>query len=240
MNGERQPLVAGRSVNVYGFEGADTGRANETARENEKACDVLCTKGNVYIKANQIIRESRPYVPGKKLNCYVYVYFMRLVYLLYLVVVIPSPFLPPRIAWPWSIATLLLGLPWFILFCQHLHVVCLTVPWVLSQPIVPDYQQSVSTRIWAVEELEMEKMYKRDRGVGLVDRNTGLVQFNRLNRTAEITMYKTVLQSCFMFLFAVLALSLSAGVLWWKYQLAAYPQLTGTANTTYFDSFGST
>jgi hypothetical protein len=160
--------------------------------------------------------------------------------ILYLVVVIPSPFLPPRIAWPWSIATLLLGLPWFILFCQHLHVVCLTVPWVLSQPIVPDYQQSVSTRIWAVEELEMEKMYKRDRGVGLVDRNTGLVQFNRLNRTAEITMYKTVLQSCFMFLFAVLALSLSAGVLGWKYQLAAYPQLTGTANTTYFDSFGST
>ena len=216
---ESQPILSENPTNS--IHNLDEVEANGTRGDatRKKTCIPLVSKGNVYVLTNRIIRVSDPFVPGKKLNRFFYISFMRLAFFVYLAVIIPELFVPPFIGWPWAIVTLLLGVPWFLIFCQHMRVVCLTLPWLLSQPIVPDFQQPSSSQVWEIklEQLGQVYMGTRYRGVGLVDKTKGIITFNRLNRTAELTVYRTLCQSCFMFLASILAMSLSAGVIGWKY-----------------------
>ena len=231
---ENQPILSNNSINS--IHSLDEIEANGTRGDatRKRTCVPLVSKSNVYVLTNRIIQVSDPFVPGKKLNRFFYIPFMRLAFFVYLAMIIPELFVPPFIGWPWAIVTLLLGVPWFLVFCQHMRVVCLTVPWLLSQPIVPDFQQPSSSRVWEIELEKLGQVYMRtrDRGVGLVDKTKGIITFNRLNRTAELTVYRTLCQSCSMFLFTILAMSLSAGVIGWKYSQTLGIPLPPMSNMT--------
>ena len=169
---------------------------------------------SIYVKTNFYIKQSRPFIPRKTLRTYLYVRFMRWAFLLYCVLCIPMPFLPDFIGWPWAAATGGLGLVWFLIFSQHMHVIYWTIPAVLSQPILPDANQRRENEFYEFKLEKVEGVYlnARESGVGMLQRSSGSIKFMALNETAACTVRKSCCLSCCMMWVTIVAVTVSAGI----------------------------
>ena len=83
-----------------------------------------------------------------------------------------------------SLVTILSLIPTFIVYCQHLHVVCWTIPWVLRQPIIPNLTTDNEHLEIAVTSLEGVYLSARNSGIGLVSQTTGKIKFHVLSSAA--------------------------------------------------------
>ena len=184
---------------------------------------------SIYVKTNHYIKQSRPYIPNRKLRTYLYIRFMRWVFLLYCVLCIPMPFLP-NFMWPWSAATGGIGLIWFLIFAQHMHVIYWTLPQVLSQPILSDDAQPQENDFYEfkVERVEGVYLSARDSGIGIHQAAAGSIKFQALNETAACTVRKSCCLSCCMLWVTIVAVAVSAGIFAYRFTATLTPQFNVT------------
>ena len=181
-------------------------------------------RDSIYSKTNFYIKQSRPYIPHKKLRTYFYIRFMRWVFLIYCVLCIPMPFVP-NFMWPWSAVTGGIALIWLLIFAQHMHVVYWTIPQVLSQPIWPDNVQSSGNDFYefTLERVEGVYLRARDSGIGIVQAASGSIEFQALNETAACRVRRSRCLSCCMLWVTIVAVAVSAGIFAFRFS-ANYAQ----------------
>ena len=149
-----------------------------------------------YNRTNFYIRQTRQYIPSRKLR--VFINFKCLIWImsfafctqctLLMVVSIllvrgPS-FRLSLVCLGLSLFTILTLIPTFIVYCQHLHVVCWTIPWVLRQPIIPNMTTDNDYMEIAVTSLEGVYLRAHNVGIGVVSQTTGKIKFHVLNSVA--------------------------------------------------------
>ena len=163
-------------------------------------------------KTNIYIKQSRSYIPRRTLRTYLYVRYMEAFFPFYLALFFGLPFLPDFIRWPWAAVTGGLGLIWFLILSQHMHVICWTLPAVLSQPILPDATQPQENEFYEFQLERVEGVYltARECGIGMIQSSTGSIKFMVLNQTAACTVRKSCCISCFMMWLTIAAVTVSA------------------------------
>ena len=200
-----------QAVQVGDVQAAKATQENLTVR---RFGTTIFLKDNVYTKTNFYIKQSRPYIPRRTLRTYLYIRFMRWAFLCYCGLCLPMPFLPDFIGWPWAAATGGLGLIWFLIFSQHMHVIYWTIPAVLSQPILPNNAQSRENDFYefSLERVEGVYLSAKESGIGLIQRSAGSIQFQALNETAACNVRKSCYLSCCMMWTTIVAVTVSAGI----------------------------
>ena len=208
-------LGAGRTsvqtVQVGSVQAAKATQENYLVRTFGKSVSL---RKSIYTKTNFYIKQSRPYIPRRTLRTYLYIRCMRWVFLAYCVLCIPMPFLPDFIGWPWAAATGGVGLVWFLIFSQHMHVIYWTIPAVLSQPILSNDIQSRENEFYEFQLERVEGIYlnAKESGIGMLQRSTGSIKFQALNERAACTVRKSCCLSCCMMWATIVAVTVSAGI----------------------------
>ena len=100
-----------------------------------------------------------------------------------------------------SLVIILSLIPTFIVYCQHLHVVCWTIPWVLRQPVIPNLTKDNDHLEIAVTNLEGVYLSARNSGFGLVSQTTGKIKFHVLSSHAALQIQRA---RVFSIIFAVI------------------------------------
>ena len=151
----------------------------------------------IYTRTNFYIRQTQQYIPSRKLRVFInfrwFFWIMTTVCFtqwlsLFLVSVIlcrVEPTIDTLIAClVLSLVTILTLIPTFIVYCQHLHVACWTIPWVLRQPVIPNLKTDNDHLEIAITNLEGVYLSARNSGIGLVSQTTGKVKFHVLSPNA--------------------------------------------------------
>ena len=148
----------------------------------------------MYTRTNFYIRCTREYIPSRKLRVFVnfrwFFWIMTTVLCTqFTFLLLPScllGLLEPTgggslACLVLSLFTILSLIPTFIVFCQHLHVVCWTIPWVLRQPVIPKMTKDNDHLEIAVTSLEGVYLRAHNSGIGLVSQTTGKIKFQVLS-----------------------------------------------------------
>ena len=152
-----------------------------------------------YTRTNFYIRQTRQYIPSRKLRVFINFRWFHgimttvqctqsLVLLLVSILLGElAPRLGPTIAClVLSFVTILSLIPIFIVYCQHLHVVCWTIPWVLRQPVIPNMTTDNKHLEIAVTNLEGVYLSAYNSGIGVVSKTTGKINFHVLSSNAAM------------------------------------------------------
>ena len=142
------------------------------------------------------IKTSRLYIPYGKLRTYWYIRYMVGAFIFYICLIPPMPFLRDFIGWPWAFVTGVIGMVWFVIFVQHAHVICWTIPKVLSQPILPDSKQPDPNEYYEIKVDQLEGIFlqAKDSGIGILAAASGSIKIQALNETAA-AMLEPILYS---------------------------------------------
>ena len=149
-----------------------------------------------YARTNFYIRQSRLYMPSRKLR--VFIHFtclpgilnivlctqLALLILASLLTGLLTTFKASMACLGLSLVIILSLIPTFIVYCQYLHVVCWTIPWVLRQPIIPNMTTDNDHLEIAVTSLEGVYLRARNSGIGFVSQTTGKIKFHVLSSAA--------------------------------------------------------
>ena len=159
---------------------------------------------DIYARTNFYIRQSQQYVRSRKLRVFInFRWFggiMSCVLLVQLAVLLlvsvflgqQRPTVELSIVWlVLSFVVILTLIPTFIVFCQHLHVVCWTIPWVLRQPVIPNMIAGNKHLEIAVTNLEGVYLSAYNSGIGLVSQKTGKIKFHVLSSNTALLMRRT-------------------------------------------------
>ena len=197
-DGERTPLLlAGNAsreqVRVGGVEGERT--SCQTVSVQDRGETILFRdSASVYDKTNFYIRQTRQYIPTRKLQ--VFLNFKWLIWITFLAVTVQSlillitTFMLGRSGLDIVVTATSLGISTItllscvlvlIVYYQHLHVIFRTIPWVLSQPVVPNLNSGNKHLEIAVTNLESVYLSAHNRGIGLVSQSSGKVKFQVLS-----------------------------------------------------------
>jgi hypothetical protein len=85
-----------------------------------------------------------------------------------------------------SLLTGVSAVPSAVIFFQHLHVVCWTIPWVLRQPVVGNIRDHDNRHLEvAITNLEGVYLSAHNSGIGLVSETTGKIKLQVLSYTAK-------------------------------------------------------
>ena len=84
----------------------------------------------------------------------------------------------------------------FVIFVQHAHVICWTIPKVLSQPILPDSKQPDPNEYYEIKVDQLEGIFlqAKDSGIGILAAASGSIKIQALNETAA-AMLEPILYS---------------------------------------------
>ena len=186
--------VSAEKVRVGDVEAARVEQQTVTVRETGHTVFV---RDEAYTKANFYIKESRPYIPSKKLRLFKHFrcfhtiiltsMFCQIGSLAGVTGVLPTyepDFINSLVCLVLSGVTLLSLIPLLILFSQHLHVIRWTIPCVLHQPIVKDGDFQNKHVEVAVTSLEGVMLSAHQRGVGQVAERTGKIKLQVLGGLA--------------------------------------------------------
>ena len=100
-----------------------------------------------------------------------------------------------------SLVIILSLIPTFIVYCQHLHVVCWTIPWVLRQPVIPNLTNDTDHLEIAITSREDVYVRAHNSGSGLEIQKTGKIRFHVLSSNATSNIH---LARIFSIFFAVM------------------------------------
>ena len=190
----------------------------------------------MYTSTNLYIRQTRPYIPSRKLRVFIHFRWFFLIMLsvfsiqvtFLILVTILLRILEPTgtfgreaslACFVLSLITILSLIPTLILYCQHLHVVCWTIPWVLRQPVIPNMTTENKHLEIAITNLEGVYLRARNSGIGLVSQTTGTIKFQVLSCNAVYDIQWARIVSIFVagttFLFVIWAISVFIVSLIW-------------------------
>ena len=157
-----------------------------------------------YTRTNFYIRQTQQYIPSRKLRVFInFRWFSGIMTTVlgtqftFLVMVSTilgrtGPIFELSLAcFLLSLVTILTLIPTSIVFCQHLHVVCWTIPWVLHQPVIPNMTWGNKHLEIAITNLEGVYLSAYNSGVGLVSQKTGKIKFHVLNSAAVLLIRRT-------------------------------------------------
>ena len=223
----RQDSSPGVGLTSTSFEAARVGNVELGRAVKDK---VIVTKpvsgtpatvrNNIYAKTNFFIKRSRDFIPGATLKTYWYFRFMQWIFLVYIALIPPLPFVPFYVGWPLALATGVIGMGWLVIFAQHAHVVRCTVRKVLSQPIFPNSDQEDESAVYkiTVERVEGRFLAAQNSGVGVLatTKNSASEQLHVLNQTGARKVKQTAVCSILCLIFTVIALLVSAVVIAWR------------------------
>lgn len=122
---ETEPLVPDGGVEAALLQGEMLTVQREQGR-------TVFLRNNIYTRTNFYIQQSRPYFTAP-LTTYINIYWHQWTFLVYFFVGFLTP-LDPVFALVWFLC----GIPYFLLYLQHMYVNIFTMPLVLSQPSLPD------------------------------------------------------------------------------------------------------
>ena len=149
-----------------------------------------------YNRTNFYIIQTRQYIPSRELYIFINFRWFSLIMATALVtqliiLSLVSGILGALVTFGSSFACLVLSLaiilsliPTSIVYCQHLHVACWTIPWVLRQPVIPSMTTDNKHLEIAVTNLEGVYLTARNSGIGLVSKTTGKIKFHVLSSAA--------------------------------------------------------
>ena len=171
-------------------------------------------RNDVYIHTNFYIKTSRPYIPHGKLRTYWYIRYMVGAFVFYFGLIPPVPFLPDFIGWPWALVTGVIGMVWFVIFVQHAHVVCWTIPKLLSQPVLPDSKQPDPNEYYEIKVDRLEGIFLRAKnsGVGIWAAASESIKIQALNETAAYNVKTSAVLSVVCLIITIISLVVSVGV----------------------------
>ena len=168
---------------------------------------------DIYAKTNFYIEQTRQYIPTRKLDAFLYFRgFSKLTYVMLIVAVtlllpttIISKTLGPSMCAKLGGIMLIVYLPFCLTYCQHLHVVRKTIPWVLRQPVIPNLRTGNEHLEVAVTSLEGVYLSARNSGIGLMSQTTGTIKFHVLSPQAVQSIKWTKVYSIVYFMLTTLA-----------------------------------
>ena len=169
---------------------------------------------NVYTRTNHHITKSRPYIKSQTLRRYIFFPTMRILFAFHVIAHLPAPFLPASISWPWALLLFAAGIIWFLILCQHLHVIARTIPWILRQPVEDvNALGGLTSNFLEVRFEQKDTMYVKAKndGIGVLLEVSGKVEFYVLSPQAVCRIKKTRVQSVVMFIFCALGTLISFG-----------------------------
>ena len=105
-----------------------------------------------------------------------------------------------------------LSLLWFLIFCQHLHVIRGTLPYVLKQPIINDLDKENWFYKLKFSQLEGVYLEAQQEGIGMHVEAEGAIKFQVFNLKAKGKMTTCKGHSILMFLCSVF--QIFWGILW--------------------------
>ena len=197
-DGERTPLLlAGNAsreqVRVGDVEGEHTSCQTVSVQGRGKTISFR-DSASIYDKTNFYIRQTRQYIPSRKLQ--VFLNCKWLLWITFLAVTVQSPillittFMLGRSGLDIVVTATCLGISTItllscvlvlIVYIQHLHVIFWTIPWVLSQPVMPNLNSGNKHLEIAVTNLESVYLNAHNRGIGLVSQTSEKVKFQVLS-----------------------------------------------------------
>jgi hypothetical protein len=171
----------------------------------------------MYSKTNFYIEQTRQYIPSKTLRVFInfklFPWIMSAIYILQLAFLFVASFMlghmrtidrfdyTRNISLACLIVSLIIGISAMlsaVIFFQHLHVVCWTIPWVLRQPVINNLNTGNQHLEVAVTNLEGVYLSARDSGIGLLSETTGKIKFQVLSNTAKSNICWCKYYSIFM------------------------------------------
>ena len=146
-------------------------------------------RDDIYAKTNFYIKQTRQYIPMRKLDAFLYFRgFSKLTHVMLIVAVtlllpttIISKTLGPSMCAKLGGIMLVIYLPFCLTYCQHLNVVRKTIPWVLRQPVIPNLRSDNEHLEIAITSLEGVYLSACNSGIGLVSQTTGKIKFHVLS-----------------------------------------------------------
>lgn len=159
----------------------------ERTRVNVRETGVRVYVGNsIYTKTNHYIKESRPYIRNSKHRQYWKCCNVNIILLFFfwLAVSMATSFLH----WTAAAGNVVINTLWVYFFSQHMMVVCCTLPHVLRQPILPNSEmrgRAANEFIEIqVEQVRGTYLAMRNAGIGVVQREGGVIKFHVLSEGA--------------------------------------------------------
>lgn len=155
----------------------------------------------MYSKTNFYIEQTRRYIPSKTLRIFInfkwFPWIMTTVFALQFVILFGVSFMLGSLRGivDISLACLILSLlagvsvvPSAVIFFQHLHIVCWTIPWVLRQPVINNMKTGNEHLEVAVTNLEGVYLSAHESGIGLVSETTGKIKLQVLSGRAKLNI----------------------------------------------------
>ena len=127
-------------------------------------------RNNCYVKTNFYIEQSRQYVKGHKLTCYLYLPFSEWVFLAIVLASISAPsHAVPAFIW------LAFAVFFLVIFLQHLYVNLKTIPHVLQQPCIEDRYQQTGNAHYEITKEKYQFLFaaSSDAGIGALSAERG-------------------------------------------------------------------
>ena len=195
--------------------------ATNRGKNHPQSGETVNVPTGIYTSTNFYIRQTRQYIPSRQLRVFInfrwFLWIMTAVLctqftILFVVSVILGQVEPTfgisMACSVFSIVTTLSLIPAFIVYCQHLHVVCWTIPWVLRQPARPNMTTGYSHEEKAIDSLEGVYLSAYNCGIGVVSQKTGMVKFHVLNADAALQImrarYASICLAVTTFVFIIL------------------------------------
>ena len=197
-NDDSLPVAADSSSNQATDGDGNTGRVKQVVVTTVNTIvDKACVQEDVYAKTNYHIKQSQEYIPSRKLNFFItfrgFICFMTTVLCIQLMVLVlatiilgaaQTTFSSSLTCFTMSLGIIIILIPTFMVYCQHIHVVCWTVRLVLSQPVAKSSESAAEHVEIAVTDLKGAYLSAHKRGIGLISQTSGMIKFQMLSLEA--------------------------------------------------------
>ena len=201
--------AANTQVEVARVGDVEAGKFSKTEISVKSDAHVVNVKGGSYSQSNHYIRQSRGYVKkdGKLRQ---FINFPRMVFLfgVYSFFAIFA-----FLHWIAGLIVFIISFLWFLVFCQHLHVLHGTLRYVLKQPVVSIEEQSYDNWFYKIELSKLEGVYlqAKEKDAGVIIRAEGAIKLQVFNTRAKHHMSNCTTCSILMFLCTIVQLFWSLG-----------------------------
>ena len=200
---------------------AEVGRVGQQVITAKNTGKNTIVRNTMYSKTNFYIQQTHSYIPTRKLRTFInFPGFTKLIvtgfgaiFLLFIVTGGMIFILKPYLALALSGLVLFSSVAMFCIFCQHLHVIRGTIPWILRLPTLPDMPKGNAHIEVAITELEGVYRTAHNKGVGVVGKKSGKIELHILSTQSVEKVKKAIRWSITFFVWSVLLSLLSAGLI---------------------------
>ena len=191
-------IVAGNtSVQHVKVEGSKAGHVQQQVVTVRDRTQIVHMNNSIYSYTNFFIRQTREYIPsrqlkeftnfrgfGKVMTTALIIQCATLVNAFLIFSRIEPNYAHTMLTLILSFLTLCSCVPFLLIFCQHLHVIHHTLPWVLSQSVIPNMACHNEHLEVAFTSLDGVYLSAHNDGIGVVSKRKGTIRFHVLSNRA--------------------------------------------------------